>query len=68
MELNRRVGHGRLSEIFGEIAFDTDRLLRILGFGRAAPEVGRVGDLTHLAALLTALAGRGGLRPPAVRG
>src|SRR5438094_3511609 len=38
MELNRRVGHGRLSEVFGELAFDTDRLLRILGFGRAARE------------------------------
>jgi penicillin G amidase len=38
MELNRRVGHGRLSEAFGTIAFDTDRLLRILGFARAARE------------------------------
>src|SRR5262249_48366368 len=38
MELNRRVGHGRLSELFGELAFDTDRMLRILGFGRAARE------------------------------
>jgi penicillin amidase len=38
MELNRRVGHGRLSEVFGERAFSTDRLLRILGFGRAARE------------------------------
>jgi penicillin amidase len=38
MELNRRVGHGRLSEAFGALAFDTDRLLRILGFSRAARE------------------------------
>ncbi len=36
MELHRRLGHGRLAEIVGEPAFPTDRLLRILGFGRAA--------------------------------
>lgn len=36
MELNRRLGHGRLAEAFGEIAYPTDRLLRILGFSRAA--------------------------------
>src|SRR4051794_40316417 len=35
MELNRRVGHGRLSELFGKQALDTDRILRILGFSRA---------------------------------
>lgn len=42
MELNRRVAQGRLSEIFGKIAFDTDRLLRIIGLGRAARN-----DLEH---------------------
>jgi penicillin amidase len=36
MELNRRVGWGRLSEAFGAVAYETDRLLRVLGFGRAA--------------------------------
>jgi penicillin amidase len=36
LELNRRVGHGRLSELFGELAFGTDRLLRTIGLGRAA--------------------------------
>jgi len=36
MELNRRVAAGRLSELFGALAFDTDRLLRILGLYRAA--------------------------------
>jgi penicillin amidase len=36
MELNRRIGHGRLSEIFGKRTVGTDRLLRTLGLGRAA--------------------------------
>lgn len=36
MELNRRISHGRLAEIFGEMAFDTDSLVRRLGFSRAA--------------------------------
>jgi penicillin amidase len=36
MELNRRVAHGRLSELFGELAFDTDRLLRTVGLARSA--------------------------------
>jgi 2,3-bisphosphoglycerate-independent phosphoglycerate mutase len=40
----------------------------VLGFGRAAPEVGEVRDLTHLAPLLARLAGPAGLRPPATRG
>ncbi|OGO29290.1 MAG: hypothetical protein A2W33_02685 [Chloroflexi bacterium RBG_16_52_11] len=34
MELNRRVAQGRLSEIFGEIALDTDRTARTFGFNR----------------------------------
>jgi penicillin amidase len=36
MELNRRIGHGRLAEMFGEIAFTTDRFLRTIGLSRAA--------------------------------
>ena len=36
MELQRRVGHGRLSEIFGAAAVPQDRFLRTVGFGRAA--------------------------------
>ena len=36
MELNRRVGSGRLSEIFGEIALEADRFARRLGMHRAA--------------------------------
>jgi penicillin G amidase len=36
MELNRRMGTGRLAELFGPLALDTDRLVRTLGFGRLA--------------------------------
>lgn len=36
MELQRRTGHGRLAEIFGEIALDTDRFVRVMGFSRVA--------------------------------
>lgn len=32
MELNRRIAHGRLSELFGELALDTDRTCRTFGF------------------------------------
>jgi len=34
MELNRRTAQGTLSEIFGEIALDTDRTVRTFGFNR----------------------------------
>src|SRR5512138_3574820 len=34
MELQRRTGMGRLSEVFGPIALDTDRFVRVLGFNR----------------------------------
>jgi penicillin amidase len=36
MEFQRRVGNGRLSEIFGTATVPTDRFLRTLGTGRAA--------------------------------
>lgn len=36
MELNRRLVQGRLAELFGPIALDTDRLIRTLGFARSA--------------------------------
>ena len=36
MELNRRIGSGRLAEIFGEVAIETDRFARRLGMHRAA--------------------------------
>ncbi len=34
MEINRRTANGTLSEIFGEIALDTDRATRTFGFAR----------------------------------
>src|SRR5262245_65850998 len=36
MEFQRRIGYGRLSEIFGAAALPQDRFLRTVGFGRAA--------------------------------
>jgi len=36
MEINRRIATGHLSELFGEIALDTDRLTRTFGFRRLA--------------------------------
>ena len=36
MEFQRRVGHGRLSEVFGDATLREDRFLRTVGFGRAA--------------------------------
>jgi penicillin amidase len=36
MEFQRRIGHGRLCEIFGAAALPQDRFLRTVGFGRAA--------------------------------
>ena len=36
MEFQRRIGFGRLSEIFGRATLQQDRFLRTVGFGRAA--------------------------------
>lgn len=36
MEFNRRIGSGRLAEIFGEVALEADRFSRRLGMHRAA--------------------------------
>ncbi|MFL5801651.1 MAG: penicillin acylase family protein [Roseiflexaceae bacterium] len=36
MELHRRTGQGQLAEIFGPIALESDRFLRVMGFGRVA--------------------------------
>jgi len=36
MEFNRRLGSGRLSELFGDVALDVDRFCRRLGMHRAA--------------------------------
>ena len=51
MEMSRRAGHGRLAEIFGGIAFTTDRFLRTIGLGRAAQaDLARI-DVETLCAL-----------------
>ncbi|HIE57633.1 MAG TPA: penicillin acylase family protein [Anaerolineales bacterium] len=52
MELNRRTAAGRLSEIFGEMALETDRFVRTFGFNRlgraeleqASPEIKNILD------------------------
>ena len=36
MEFQRRIGHGRLSELLGAATLPQDRFLRTVGFGRAA--------------------------------
>ncbi|MBW4696859.1 MAG: penicillin acylase family protein [Aphanocapsa lilacina HA4352-LM1] len=36
MEYQRRIGHGRLAEVLGEAALETDQFLRTVGTGRAA--------------------------------
>ncbi|MCY4221973.1 MAG: penicillin acylase family protein, partial [Thiotrichales bacterium] len=36
MEMNRRIGAGRLAEVLGAAALDTDRLLRVLGLHHRA--------------------------------
>ncbi|HLI05471.1 MAG TPA: penicillin acylase family protein [Ktedonobacteraceae bacterium] len=38
MEFNRRIGSGRLAEIFGEVAIEADRFMRRLGLHRAAAQ------------------------------
>ena len=38
MEINRRIGQGRLAEAFGKNALNTDRLIRTLGFNRLAQQ------------------------------
>lgn len=39
MDFQRRVAHGRLSEFLGERSFDTDRLMRTLGFNRLSERI-----------------------------
>lgn len=36
MELQRRTALGQIAELFGPVALDSDRFLRVLGFGRVA--------------------------------
>jgi penicillin G amidase len=36
MEVQRCTGHGQLAEVFGPIALESDRFMRVMGFGRVA--------------------------------
>jgi Protein related to penicillin acylase len=38
MELNRRTGHGRLAKVFGPVALDSDRFMRVPGFSRVVQQ------------------------------
>ncbi|MDH4068784.1 MAG: penicillin acylase family protein [Ignavibacteria bacterium] len=42
MDISRRAGEGRLSEVFGEVTVPYDRMFRIVGIRRAAEQVERV--------------------------
>jgi penicillin amidase len=72
MEFQRRIGHGRLSEIFGEATVPQDRFLRTVGFGRVArsawgrlPEDARLKIDAYNAGVNAFLAGHhGGQLPP----
>ena len=44
MEFQRRVAGGRLSELMGEPAYDTDRLMRTLGLARAGRRMADAAD------------------------
>jgi len=50
MEMNRRVARGKLSELFGELALDTDRTARTFGFNRlgSADWANADGDLREI--------------------
>ena len=41
LEMNRRIGAGRLAEIFGPQALDQDKFLRVLGVRRTADAIYR---------------------------
>ncbi|MEE9616970.1 MAG: penicillin acylase family protein [Anaerolineae bacterium] len=50
MEFSRRIGSGRLAEILGESALDSDRFIRTLGWHRtAAQELGQLNAETWVA-------------------
>ena len=71
MELQRRIGAARLSEVFGERGLETDRFLRTLGVYRVAernfaalsPEVQAIYE-AYAAGVNAYLEGRSGLLPP----
>ncbi len=71
MEINRRIASGRLAEVFGPRALDTDKFIRTLGVRRAAeraypglkPETRAALD-AYAAGVNAFLAQRKGLLPP----
>ena len=71
MEFQRRIGHGRLSEIFGAATIPQDRFLRTVGFGRVArsawehlPEDARTKIDAYIAGVNAFLDGHHGLALP----
>jgi penicillin amidase len=57
MEFQRRVGHGRLSEILGDATLETDKFLRTLGVSRAAEQAWQHATPTEVKVLTYYVAG-----------
>jgi penicillin amidase len=71
MEINRRIAAGRLAEVLGEPALDTDKFLRTIGIARTAQSIYENLDAEHRDLLDAYAAGvnaylnkRGGPLPP----
>ncbi len=71
MEMNRRIAAGRLAEVLGESALDTDKFLRTIGIARTAQSIYQNLDAEHRDLLDAYAAGvnaylgkRGGPLPP----
>ncbi len=71
MEMNRRIAAGRLAEVLGEPALDTDKFLRTIGIARTAQSIYQNLDAEHRDLLDAYAAGvnaylskRGGPLPP----
>jgi penicillin G amidase len=71
LELNRRIGQGKLSEIFGKEAVKTDKFMRTMGFYRSAQSAEKSLDPEARAVLTSYAAGinayvknRSGAMPP----
>ena len=71
MEMNRRIAAGRLAEVLGEPALDTDKFLRTIGIARTAQSIYQNLDAEHrdfldayAAGVNAYLSKRGGPLPP----
>ena len=71
MEMNRRIAAGRLAEVLGEPALDTDKFLRTIGIARTAQSIYRNLDAeqrdlleAYAAGVNAYLSKRGGPLPP----